>query len=424
MPSHPIHKHRGGCYYARIQVNLERRTFWLGKNEDKARRRLNAIEKRLATGRLVLGKSTNLRVAGSGPRDMRVETLAHLHLEWVEANCAQGTYDQRKRYVKAFMDFVGPCMVSSVDQLRLEQFFAWAKKNHARSRNAGNIFLRHVKSLLLWARERDICVINVKRFPKMREYPPETKRFTDQEITALLKVAEPDFRDMLVFGLLTGLRPQELRPLKHQFVFFKPDGGGVARIEIHKTSATARVPLPRVIPLSGTAESIIHRQIESHPESEYVFLNGGVHGGKRGPYTARAFRVRFKRLCRKAKIKVLPPYALRHSFASVQAMDGTNQKCLADLLGHTTIRTTSRYVSTDEKYLQTAAENMDRHLSGLMREAVGNTELEKKCPVECPVGSKSKPVTGGSDRDKKPSCNELQVVGDTGLEPVTPTMSR
>lgn len=101
-----------------------------------------------------------------------------------------------------------------------------------------------------------------------------------------------------------------------------------------------------------------------------------------------------------------------------------NQKCLADLMGHTTIRTTGRYVHADEKYLQGAIQNMENHISQVMPTEIEASSRDQKCPVKCPVGSN----TGCSASIEIPCITtirkELQMVGDRGLEPPTPTMSR
>jgi integrase len=71
------------------------------------------------------------------------------------------------------------------------------------------------------------------------------------------------------------------------------------------------------------------------------------------PYKAIGFRQRLQRWCRRAGVPVMPPYALRHWFATRQASNGTNQAVLAQLLGHSNLQTAARYVvNSDEVHLK------------------------------------------------------------------------
>ena len=45
-------------------------------------------------------------------------------------------------------------------------------------------------------------------------------------------------------------------------------------------------------------------------------------------------------------IEQKPPYALRHTFASMQADGDTNMVALGQLMGHSSTRTTARYIRT------------------------------------------------------------------------------
>lgn len=107
----------------------------------------------------------------------------------------------------------------------------------------------------------------------MRNTPPRTLRFTDEEIHKFLGgMPAGDFRDMLVFGLVTGLRPPELRGLKKGEVCQAPDGKSYVLIEIHKTSKSCRNPLPRTVPLPAEAVAIVRRQMDRHPKADHIFL--------------------------------------------------------------------------------------------------------------------------------------------------------
>ncbi len=61
--------------------------------------------------------------------------------------------------------------------------------------------------------------------------------------------------------------------------------------------------------------------------------------------SAGGFRQRLKRACARAGLPKRSPYALRHYIGTKQAGLGLNQAMLAQVMGHTTVATTMRYVA-------------------------------------------------------------------------------
>jgi integrase len=166
-----------------------------------------------------------------------------------------------------------------------------------------------------------------------------------------------DFRDVLVFGLLTGLRPQELRMLKKDNLLMNGNGGYLLSIEYHKTSESSKSHKPRTVPLTGEATKIVLRQIGEHPNDDYLFLDG-----KGKPYTKNGLAQRLKRACLRSGIEPRSPYGLRHTFGTVQAASGTNQSILAQLMGHSHLQTTDRYVANVDDAHEQAVQAMEDNL--------------------------------------------------------------
>lgn len=343
---------RTGIYFARIQVHGRRKRFALGKSRDEARSALRKIERDIRAGNVSFEEATAPTLSAVNPDDLMLDELVRLNLEWVQQNRSPGTYELYDLYLHQFLKFVGNRPVATITRLDMERFYSWAKKHHGKSQNAGNSYLRHVKTALLWAEDMGLCECPVKKFPRMSETPPETIRFNDEEMAKLINtIPDPDFRDMIVFGFLTGLRPQELRMLEQQHVKQDDQGNVYLLIERHKTAKFVRQPKPRSVPLVPEAVEIAQRQIAKHPKCPFIFVNGTDK-----PYTGPTFRQRFQRWCERAGIPVRPPYSMRHTFGSMQAEANVNQACLSHLMGHSQIRTTSRYVTpTDEYHRQAIA---------------------------------------------------------------------
>jgi len=88
------------------------------------------------------------------------------------------------------------------------------------------------------------------------------------------------------------------------------------------------------------------RQLKKHPHSDLVFLNG------RGTsYTKDCYKKRLGRLCERAKTsRIFTPYALRHTFASLESDNKESTDSLAKLMGHSSTRTLQRYVTNTFKH--------------------------------------------------------------------------
>jgi len=351
---------RTGKHYTKIQVNGVRKKFFFSTNRRKAEAELRQLEADIESGARSFEAIANVHVDKTDPKDVTIEELVTRYLDWVETNRAPRTHELKKGLLQPFLDFYGGCMVSDINHGTLAKYYAWAKKYRGRSANGGNRHLRAVKACFRWGEDVDLCLCPVRRFPVMREYPPETKKFTDDELPILLEHASPDFRDMIVFGLMTGLRPQELYPLTRQQVR-EVKGRPCIVLDKHKTRGSMRISQPRVVPLSPQAVEIVERQKAEHPHSPFIFLNG--HGT---PYTAGVFRNRLWRACVRAGIPKRSPYALRHYFGTKRAGEGLNQAILAQVMGHTTIVTTTRYVAPVQDYQQKAMDAMAEDLAALL----------------------------------------------------------
>lgn len=351
-------------HYVRIQVGKVRRRYWFSEEKKKAERELKKLLRDIARGVEVVAPArsmTHLSSTAGSPSDMRLEVLAHRHLEWVERNRSAATYQLRRRVIRLFVAYMGPCMVSEVTKLKLSEFYDYARTEHGRGPNPGNWLLRNVRSMFRWAEDWDVCPMPVRKFPPMSSTPPPTKRFTDDEVKKLLERLPPgSFRDLIVFGLITGLRPQELRNLRREHILTDGNQRLFVRLEMHKTAKMQRVPRPRTVPLSIEAEEIVNRQMANHA-SPFVFLT--EHGT---PYTTDMFRRKLERWCARAGIAIRTPYALRHTFASVEAESGVDALTLAQLMGHTDISTTARYVSTTQEHHRLLSQRAAAHIGRLL----------------------------------------------------------
>jgi integrase len=394
-----------GKYYVRVQRSGVSKNKWFTKDKRESQSLLLRFEKELAAEKVALFRTDPVHVIrDDGSKDMRVDTLAHLHLEWVKNHRSQGTYENRRFFVLIFLDYMGEAMVSEITRMKLEEFYIHARTIHQRGdgRNAGNECMSHVKTMLRWADERECVDLTFHRFPVIERKRPLTKRLTDEEVSLILSSADDDLKDLVHFGLLTGLRPIELRNLKQEHLRHAPDDSPYVFIEHHKTSESSKEPKPRSVPLCKQAKSILEQQMKKHPLSDYFFLNDAGT-----PYDSHVLGHRLRRLGKRIGLKKsLCAYSFRHTFASLQSDANVETNSLMSLMGHSTTRTLQRYVANTYSHHREAVERNADRIGRMIQAGQAECKLDAKVttkvtteqpledrPSEAAIATRSNPAS-------------------------------
>lgn len=99
--------------------------------------------------------------------------------------------------------------------------------------------------------------------------------------------------------------------------------------------------------------------------------------------TRYSFKTRLARLCRRAKTsRVITPYALRHTFASMESDAGTETTGLARLMGHSTTRTLERYVVNTQEHHRKAVTALQDRIRLVAPQPVDGDKTETKSNTE------------------------------------------
>lgn len=194
----------------------------------------------------------------------------------------------------------------------------------------------------------------------------KTKRvsefLTEVEITAILRV--PDRRTLqgkrdyaiLLLMFSTGLRKAEVCNLRTEY-FTTYRNQPVVDV-MGKGEKYRRVALNRDV-----MEAVLDYQKALLPLTpseggQYLFYTLGEHGNcKVRPLTHKAVDCLLRRVRKDALIaKRITPHTTRHTFATTLLDKGVDLKTVQELLGHSHIRTTEKYLHTsDEKKLDAVA---------------------------------------------------------------------
>jgi integrase/recombinase XerD len=181
---------------------------------------------------------------------------------------------------------------------------------------------------------------------KREKYLPET--FNALEVIRLIDAtANIKHRAVLQLIYSCGLRIGEAVALKIVDI----DG---VRKQIHiKHSKGAK---DRIIPIPEETLNLLRQYFTEYKPKVYLFE--GQFGGQ---YTVRSIQQVFHQAKAKAKIyKKVTVHSLRHSRATHLLCNGVDIKFIADLLGHSNIKTTTDfYIHTDVTDLQQAIQRAD-----------------------------------------------------------------
>lgn len=145
----------------------------------------------------------------------------------------------------------------------------------------------------------------------------EKKPFTEEEIQKLWDNLNYPCVDMVLIGIYTGWRPQELAILKTSDVDLKNRTmfGGI------KTDAGKN----RYVP--------IHNKIYEVVEKRYKSSTNTLFEEEEGDLTYDKYRTRFKNVMRKLSMDHTP-HETRHTFITMAKAAGTDEYCIKLIVGH------------------------------------------------------------------------------------------
>lgn len=207
-------------------------------------------------------------------------------------------------------------------------------------------FCRAVKRLFAWALDFDLIPLNPFRRLKIPRCGERTRILTPVEFRALLRHSHAPFRRLLVAAMHTLARPGELRLLKWEHVDLD---ARVIRLKKFKAMDRRRDRMKvRVIALDRVAHKVL-TYLSRVPNRDPVYVFTSRLGT---PWTPNGLRCAMRAARGKAGIERLDGehvvvYSTRHTAATKAIRNGVGIKHLADLLGHTKVTTTERYVHLD-----------------------------------------------------------------------------
>ena len=270
------------------------------------------------------------------------------YLKWAER---QMSFTSKQGFIKQLSEAFGNLPLRRFNTMLLEQY----QTERLQKGNKPATINRHIATLKhAFTKAVDWNMVEgetLKRVRKCKLLPENNRRLrylSKEESQALINACSPHLRPIVITGLNTGMRKEEILSLewdkhidlKHGFILLDVTKNGERR----------------EIPINQTLRDTLQR-IPRRLDSPYVFVDDD---GKRFRYVNRSF----KSACRKAGIKDFRFHDLRHTFASHLIMAGIDLTTVKELLGHKTLTMTLRYSHLAPSHKVKAVDVLDNTLNG------------------------------------------------------------
>jgi len=184
-----------------------------------------------------------------------------------------------------------------------------------------------------------------RRLPLPKVTQPVPVFLTEEMAQRLIAAAEsPWTRAAVVLLLSTGIRRSEAVSITLDDL----------NLEERQVLIRGKGDKERVVPLTDQVVEAIHAYLPHRTKTESRHLFVSAYGGH--PLHGRCINRMLKIVIRKAGMEDqgITPHKLRHTFATHLIRNGVDVRTVQELLGHSDIQTTARYLHSDTRTKQLA----------------------------------------------------------------------
>ncbi|NLT23086.1 MAG: tyrosine-type recombinase/integrase [Syntrophorhabdus sp.] len=313
----------------------------------------------------------------------RFSTVADKYLAWAAKNKAREGYDDTNRYNKHLKDSIGKKRLDDLTPMVLEEL-----KSDLYRKGLSDATVKHILVLVrmvwnkavawnLWKGENPIKKIKLPTVQNRRE------RYLSPEEAALilakLKERSSTTHDIALLSLRCGLRFGEITSLRRMDIDLD---NGIINVSDPKNKTSRKAFMTPAV------REILQARLPEYPE-EYVFTD---RQGQKIRELSNAFDRVVEGLGWNAGItdrrQKVTFHTLRHTHASLLAIQGESLITIAEALGHKSLQMVKRYAHLSDTTRREAAEKLER----TMAEAVPVIEESKEHKAGKARNGKKKPV--------------------------------
>lgn len=276
-----------------------------------------------------------------------VSEMMKLFLSNAKVNNKPKTYKIKEQQAELFKEFFGArTAISDITPAKIEELKYYITNKLGRS-NA--TFNRYYASLLkafnLIIMEHKLNMFNpCKYVGKLKENNRIERYLSEEEEKKLMKELAPHLKPIVICALQTGLRLSNILNLKWENINLEKD-----YIEVLKQDNKGHKQI--IIPLSGKLKRVLKR-IGVKKEG-YVFINPET----KKPFTT--IKTGFNKALERAGITNFRFHDLRHTVGTRLVESGVDIMTVKELLAHSDIKTTERYLHTSKERLKNAIDKLE-----------------------------------------------------------------
>ncbi len=256
------------------------------------------------------------------------------------------TFNQKQRFCKEFIKEFGIVKLTDIAAYQVQSYLDGRAEKV--SPNSYNVYRKEGRRLYNWAIQQEYLPDNAvnpfSRVPKRSYTPKKTGPAPEEDVLKVLKIANPDQRDILEVLLRTGARKSEILNMTVRDVDFDK------RVYALRTRKTmGGIEKVRYYQMEETLFKIFKRKIDNkHPGLPYLFWHR-YYSRKSEAFVCDKYQSlnRFtERLCEKAGVEAFGLHQLRHlATAILKEKGGKEIAQLQKFLGHECQRTTEIYAN-------------------------------------------------------------------------------
>lgn len=288
-------------------------------------------------------RRTIKRTASAGSISLR-EAFTEFYTEKEAKNLSASTLRNYRQSYEYFLDFNGLTEDNLVEEVQQSFFYKWANtmKLEGVKPVSVNHYLRDCRAFFYWCMDSAREYLPPFKVEMMKGQEEVIKTYTDEEVKAL--IAKPDTRRasfaewrtwaMVSWILATGNRGATVCEVQIGDINFKSH----EIILRHTKSKKAQI-----LPLSASLATVLKEYIRiwraGAPAEAWLFPNVGE-----AKLTTNALRHSYARYCSDRGVAHTNIHGLRHTFAKNWILNEGNIFKLQNVLGHSNLEMTRRYV--------------------------------------------------------------------------------
>lgn len=274
-------------------------------------------------------------------------------LLWSKVSHAEQTTERREAFaVQVLTDFFGKKKTDAIEAKDVEKFVVWRSGQTSRktkdkiTRGTVNRELITLKKIFKRLVNEDVLRSDPARSVKLlKENDATFHVITDDEERLYLMACPRPLQDVAILMLETGMRCGEIYRIKRSEVFLDK---GLLKVTKGKTKASIRQ-----VHLSERASAVLRGRLQKFKGENLFPQNDEDFRAATGTIDKMHIRTM-------GRVKMnFRLYDCRHTFASRAVENGVDLLTLSQILGHSGLKTISRYAHPSETYKRDAIKKME-----------------------------------------------------------------